>query len=147
MIEPLAVSDPDNRQWQHDRSVVYGKIGGVLEAQGDLEAALESYQDRLNVTKRLAQTEPGNAQWEHDFAVSLSKLAHLYSLSGDKKKAREYILQAKPIWARLRRLSPGIAQWKQDLDQFDRDMTQLAEREASTNALRGTLGSQRVQTP
>jgi tetratricopeptide (TPR) repeat protein len=140
IFEQLTKSDQDNWGWQRDLSVSYDEIGGVLEAKGNPEAALKSYQDRLPIAKRLAQSDPGNARWQLDVAVSLSKLAHVHQQSGDKKKARDYLRQAKAIRARLTKLSPGITQWKQELDQLDRDMAGFA-----TDALRGTLSSQRGQ--
>jgi hypothetical protein len=46
-----------------DLSVSYKKIGDVQKAQGDLAAALKSFQDSLAIAERLAQSDPGNAEW------------------------------------------------------------------------------------
>jgi hypothetical protein len=40
------------------------KLGDVQQAQGDLAAALTSYQASLVIRERLAQSDPGNAGWE-----------------------------------------------------------------------------------
>ena len=42
IIARLAKADPGNAGWQRDLSVSYIKVGGVLEAQGDLPEALKS---------------------------------------------------------------------------------------------------------
>ena len=42
--ERLAQADPGNAGWQRDLSVSHDKIGDVQQAQGDLSAALTSYQ-------------------------------------------------------------------------------------------------------
>ena len=44
IAERLARADPGNAGWQRDLSVSHNKIGDVLVEQGDLTAALESYQ-------------------------------------------------------------------------------------------------------
>src|SRR5262249_4751192 len=57
----LAQSDPGNGRWQRDLAVSYGKVGNVQVVQGDLPAALSSYQAVLGLMERLAQSDPGNA--------------------------------------------------------------------------------------
>jgi hypothetical protein len=52
-----------NSEWQRDRSVSYGKVGDVQVAQGNLPAALTSYQAGLAIADRLAKSDPGNAGW------------------------------------------------------------------------------------
>ena len=44
-----------------DLAVAYDKLGNVLKAQGNLAAALKSYQDGLAIRERLAGADPGNA--------------------------------------------------------------------------------------
>jgi alkanesulfonate monooxygenase SsuD/methylene tetrahydromethanopterin reductase-like flavin-dependent oxidoreductase (luciferase family) len=52
--------DPDT----HDLSVSHDRIGDVQRAQGDLTAALTSYQASLAIAERLAKADPGNAGWQ-----------------------------------------------------------------------------------
>jgi hypothetical protein len=42
-------------------SVSHERIGDVQRAQGDLAAALTSYQASLAIAERLAKADPGNA--------------------------------------------------------------------------------------
>ncbi|MGP2481139.1 hypothetical protein ACTUM2_14935, partial [Listeria monocytogenes] len=44
ITERLAKADAGNAGWQRDHSVAYNKVGDVQQAQGDLSAALTSYQ-------------------------------------------------------------------------------------------------------
>ena len=60
--EARAVSG--NAGWQRDLSVSHNKIGDVQQAQGDLAAALASYQASLAIAERLAKADPGNAGWQ-----------------------------------------------------------------------------------
>jgi hypothetical protein len=47
----------------------------VQQAQGDLAAALTSYQADLAIAERLAKADPGNAGWQRDLSASFTKLA------------------------------------------------------------------------
>src|SRR5512147_2918064 len=75
IFERLAGADPGNAGWQRDLSVSHNKIGDVLRAQGNLTAALESYQASLAIAERLAGADPGNAGWQRDLAFSHWRLA------------------------------------------------------------------------
>ena len=63
IAERLAKADPGNAGWQRDLSVSHERIGEVQQAQGDLAAALTSYQASLAIAERLAKADPGNAGW------------------------------------------------------------------------------------
>ena len=65
--------DPSNAKWQRDLSVSYDKVGDVLQAQGDLAAALKAYHDSSAIAERLAKADPSNANWQSDFAISYVK--------------------------------------------------------------------------
>jgi hypothetical protein len=62
----LAQSDPANAGWRRDLSVSHNKIGDVLRDQGDLPAALVSFQSAMRIAERLAQSDPTNATWRRD---------------------------------------------------------------------------------
>ena len=51
IAERLAKSDPGNAGWQRDLSVSYDKVGDVQMAQGNLPAALTSYQASLAIMR------------------------------------------------------------------------------------------------
>jgi tetratricopeptide (TPR) repeat protein len=58
---------------ERDRAVALNDLGDVQRAQGDLTAALESYQASLTIRERLAKTDPGNAGRRRDLSVSFNK--------------------------------------------------------------------------
>jgi predicted Zn-dependent protease len=95
--------------------------------QGNLGAALKSYEAKRDIIFRLAKSDPGNAGWQRDLAMSYGKLSLVHRQSDDKAKARDYLRQGQAIMARLTKLSPDYAQWKQDLAEFDREIAELAE--------------------
>src|SRR5262249_47269014 len=51
-----------NADWQRDLSASHERIGIVLWAQGNLPAALDSYQAEHAIRERLAALDPGNAE-------------------------------------------------------------------------------------
>jgi hypothetical protein len=55
--------------------VSYNKVGDVQVAQGNLPAALVSYQASLTIRDRLAKSDPGKAGWQRDLSVSYDKSA------------------------------------------------------------------------
>ena len=94
-------------------------------AQGDLKAALKSYQDDLAITERLATSTPGNADWQRDLSVSYAKLADAYRKSNETAKARDALAAGRAVIGKLVEQNPDQAQWKQDLAWFE---AQIAER-------------------
>ena len=52
------MADPGNAEWQRDLSIKHDRIGNVLQAQGDLPAALASYHAALAIAERLARADP-----------------------------------------------------------------------------------------
>ncbi|HXN88448.1 MAG TPA: hypothetical protein VN890_03705 [Methylocella sp.] len=77
VAERLAISDPGNAEWQRDLSVSYNRVGNVQNAQGDLKAARQSYQDSLAIRVRLAKSDPGNAGWQSILADSHDHLGDM----------------------------------------------------------------------
>ena len=57
----LTKSDPGNAGWHHDLSTSYEKVGDVQVAQGNLPAALASYQVSLAIRDRLTKSDPGKS--------------------------------------------------------------------------------------
>jgi tetratricopeptide (TPR) repeat protein len=107
---------------ERDVSVSYDRIGDVQVAQGDLTAALKSYQDSLGIAERLAASDPGNAGWQRslgtaerlaasdpgnagwqrDVSVSYNKIGDVQVAQGD-------------LTAALMASDPGNAGWQRDL--------------------------------
>ena len=75
--ERLVQKDPNNRQWQHDLSVSYNKIGRALEKQNRLPEALENYQKGLAIRKRLAEEGRKDDERRRDLAFNYGKIAEV----------------------------------------------------------------------
>ncbi len=66
LLQALAARDPDNAGWQRDVAVSHNNVGGVLQDQGQTQAALREYEAALRIAQRLVALDPTNAQWQAD---------------------------------------------------------------------------------
>ena len=75
--------------------------------QGNLTAALESYQASLAIRERLARADPGNAGWQRDLSVSHEKIGDVLRAQGNLTAALESYQASLAIAERLARRRPG----------------------------------------
>ena len=93
--------------------------------QGDLMAALTSYQAALAIAERLAKADPGNAVWQRDLAVSHGKLVGAFRSAGQNQEARDHLTVGRAVIARLVEQHPAQATWKRLLAWFDEQIAAL----------------------
>ena len=84
-------------------------------AQGNLPAALTSYQASLAITERLAKSDPGNAGWQRDLSVSHNKIGDVQVAQGNLPAALTSYQASLAIRERLAKADPGNAGWQRDL--------------------------------
>jgi len=106
-----AIRNGDDR----DLSVSLSRIGDVQVDQGDLDAALKSYQDSLVIVEQLAKSDPGNAGWQRDLSVSLEKIGNVQVDQGDLDAALKSYQDSLVIREQLAKSDPGNAGWQRDL--------------------------------
>jgi hypothetical protein len=87
----------------------------VLVAQGNLPAALESYQASLAIAERLARADPGNAGWQRDLIISNVKLAQVTDSPAIVRKHYAAALAIAEDLAKRGRLAPADAWMIDDL--------------------------------
>ena len=124
-------------QVQHNLSIDQDRIGDAQRAQGDLSAALKSYQASMEIRRKLAERDPGNAQWQRDLSVSHNKIGDVQSAQGDLGGALKSFQADMEIARKLAERDPGNAQWQTDLafscwklSQLDTPALPKAERRA-----------------
>jgi tetratricopeptide (TPR) repeat protein len=132
----LEKSDPRNADWQRDLAISYAKVGDAQSAQGNLTAALTSYQAGLAVVTQLAKSDPKNAGWQRDLPVSLANLARVLLNMGDNAKALDVLRQGQAIMVRMTKLSPDNSEWKGDLAWFDRQIAELTSARSNSTSKR-----------
>jgi hypothetical protein len=81
-IDRLSKSDPRNTVSQRDLATTYGNIGHVQVVQGNLAAALSSYQASFAIRDRLAKSDPVNLGWQHDLSISYSQIGDVQVRQG-----------------------------------------------------------------
>ena len=92
----------------------------MQQAQGDLAAALTSYEADLAIAERLAEADPGNAEWQRDLALGYGRVALIELRQGDALKVFQ---QGRDIITQLIRRAPDNATLPNDLAWFDRQMS------------------------
>jgi tetratricopeptide (TPR) repeat protein len=111
----LAEQDQTNAGWQRDLAVCYDNVGAILEAQGELQGALEACQQSLNIRRTLAEQDQTNAGWQRDLAVSYDNVGAILEARGKLEGALEACQQSLNIrrtLAEQNKTSPG---WQRDL--------------------------------
>jgi tetratricopeptide (TPR) repeat protein len=104
-----------------DLSVSFNRLGDVQQAQGDLAAALKSYQAGLAIAERLAKADPGNAGWQRDLSVTYERIGNVQMGQGDLAGALKSYSDSLAIAERLANSDPGNAPWQRDLSvSYDR---------------------------
>ena len=93
----------------------YNKIGDVQVAQGNLPAALTSYQAGLAIRDRLAKSDPGNADWQRDLSLSYEKVGDVQVAQGNLPAALASYQASLAIFDRLAKSDPGNGGWQRDL--------------------------------
>ena len=96
-------------------------------AQGNLPAALASYQAEIADADRLAKSDPSNAGWQRTLSVSYAKLAYAYLKANQSTQAREALSAGRAIIAPLVAKFPDQAQWTRDLTWFDQQIAALKQ--------------------
>ena len=115
----LAQADPSSAeasaQVQRDLSISFNKVGDILKEQGDLDGALRSYRDDLQIAQRLAQADPSSAQAQRDLSVSFDNVGNILKEQGDLDGALRSYKDSLQIRQRLVQADPSSAQAQRDL--------------------------------
>ena len=87
----------------------------MQQAQGDLAAALTSYQASHAIFGHLAQADPGNAGWQRDLSSSHIKIGEVQQAQGDLPAALTSYQASHDICDRLAKADPSNAGSQHDL--------------------------------
>ena len=87
--------------------------------QGELSAALSSYQRSLAIRARLVKADSGNAAWQRDLAVSHGRLGTTRMRQGSHDEAASALRQGREIIAQLVQRLPDNPTLRADLAWFD----------------------------
>ncbi len=114
-------AEPKRADYQRDLSVSYNKLGDLMGALGEGEAARQYFEKSLEIRERLVRAEPQRADYQRDLAVSYNKLGDLMRALGEGEAARQYFEKSLEIAERLVRAEPQRADYQRDLSvSYDR---------------------------
>src|SRR5690606_5554800 len=80
-------SDPGNKGYQSDLTIALEKVGDALLAKGEIDAAIEIYDEQLGISRTLSASDPGNKQWQRSVAVALERMGDALVKKGDNAGA------------------------------------------------------------
>ena len=98
-----------------DRMVLLSQLGNVQRAQGDLEAALESYRSGMAIAEKLAASDPSNTGWQRDLSVSHNNIGDVQRAQGDLEAALESYRSGMVMREKLAASDPSNTGWQRDL--------------------------------
>ena len=108
-------TDPAIAQWQHHLAISHDRIGSVLQAQGDLVAALREYRTSVMIAGRASAADPANSAWQRDLGIAHEHLGEVLQALGDLPGALKEFEGKRAIVARLAEAEPGNPGWQYDL--------------------------------
>jgi hypothetical protein len=97
----------------------------VQLAQGNLPAALSSYQAGVAIFDRLVKSDPGNTEWQRDLSLTHASLANVYQKANQPWRVREELAAARAIIVQLMAQHPDSPEWKQDIAWLDQQIAAL----------------------
>ncbi len=115
LLEALVQSEPQRADYQRDLSVSYDKLGDLMGALGEGEAARQYFEKSLEIRERLVRAEPQQADYQRNPSVSYERLGDLMRALGEGEAARQYFEKSLEIAERLVRAEPQRADYQRDL--------------------------------
>lgn len=98
-----------------DQSVIFDEIGNIASAQGDLSAALRSYQESLEIKTRLVKDDNANSRLQLNLSVSYDNIGNIAYSQGDNISAINFYKDSFEIRMRLVTNEPENANYKHAL--------------------------------
>jgi tetratricopeptide (TPR) repeat protein len=99
--------DPSNAGRHRDLAIAHSEVGNVRRSQGDLAAALQSYQSSVAIMGRVAKGNPGNAGWQRDLSAMYSGVGDVLKVQGKPREALKSYQASLAITDRLARSRPS----------------------------------------
>ena len=105
--------DPEeNAKWL---SIALDDEGDLLRSKGGNQAAIDRYQQSMQLTMSLVEAEPGNMEWQRDLSVSHNKVGDMHLQTGDNVAALKAYEESLTIRKKLADLDPTHTEWQRDL--------------------------------
>ena len=111
---PLSQIEQENREY---RSIFLSRIGETHRALGNLEKALQFFEEDAKLTKELYESYPQHVGFKNGLAVSYSQLGRFYrDKQPDSAKAKTYFQQCHLLWEDLAQTYPAYIEFQRNLE-------------------------------
>ena len=100
--------------WQRNLAVSYDRLGNIEQVRGNLDKAMEYFQNTFQIIKRLADKDPGNTAWQRNWRSRYVRLGDIEQARGNLDKAMEYFQNSFQIIQRLADKDPGNTDWQRN---------------------------------
>jgi tetratricopeptide (TPR) repeat protein len=101
--------------WLRECSTLLSRQGDLLRDQGELKAALASYEKSFVIKERLAQAKPSDIGRQRDLSVVQERIGHVLGEQGDLAGALAAHREALITRRRLADTDPSDTRWQWDL--------------------------------
>jgi tetratricopeptide (TPR) repeat protein len=115
IAERLARTDPANATWQNDLSVAHISLGDALFDQGNLGAALKTYQDSVAISEQLPKAQGGTPDWQRKLGPAYERIGGALVTQGNLPDALKAYQKSLAIIGSLAEEEPGNLEWQGDL--------------------------------
>jgi hypothetical protein len=110
-------------------AILMERIGGYHTTTGNLDKALEFFEEYTRLEKELYEAYPNNVSFKNGLAISYAKLGETHTELGNldkasNKKAKEYYQLSKNLWTQLVNEFPQNAEFKSNLEWVERKLSE-----------------------
>ena len=132
----LLSQDPNNKQWRHDLSVSYERIGDAQLALGRHQEALDAYQKSLNGRRKIAADIPDDPGVQRDLAISYVKVGDIMVVNNRLDEALAAYEQSLALEQKAFDIGQSGQDWRHDLStSYERIGDVMTAQEKTDDAL------------
>ena len=114
-MKELYAANSNNVAFKHGLAISYEKLGETHTSFGNLDKALEFYEERKQLSKELYAANPNNVAFKNGLAVSYSNLGETYTSLGHLDKALEFYEERNRLGKELYAANPNNVAFKNGL--------------------------------
>lgn len=108
-------ANPGNTGWRRNLVDSAGKVGGLLQLQGNLSGALTAYTEAVETARRLLDADSSNIRYRRDLSASLEGLGNVLAAQGDFAKALATYRESLKLDRQMADADPADASLQHDL--------------------------------
>lgn len=105
-----------------------------LIAAGNLQEARRSFEQAMEISRKLTSRDPLQAEWQYDLAISYRQMGNVLVQEGSLNKASEAYQESVKILRSLAARDPGHVVWQRDLSTSLEKVGDVQSRQGKLNA-------------